>query len=64
LGEHKNCANMVPPFFEGEKLEFMLAWFFVLSHNVQIEASSRPLAKVVSNAGLGIAPGEEQDGNV
>lgn len=32
--------------------------------NVQIEAPSRPLAKVASNAGLGVSPGEEQDGNV
>lgn len=28
--------------------------------NVQIEAPSRPLAKVASNAGLGVFPGEER----
>jgi len=32
--------------------------------NVQIEPPSRLLAKVGSNAGLGVSPREEQDGNV
>ena len=32
--------------------------------NVQIEPPSRLLAKVGSNAGLGVSPGEDQDGNV
>jgi len=33
-------------------------------HNVQIEGAARLLAQLPSNAGLGVSPGEEQDGNV